>query len=370
MPVSSSPGLQIQENVPLAPLTTLGVGGPARWFARVVSEDELTEALGWAKRRDVPAFLLGGGSNLLVADAGFDGLIVQIASAGIQQDGPMLDVAAGENWDALVSFAVERGLAGMECLAGIPGSVGATPVQNVGAYGQEVAQTIRSVRAFDRRDRIFVELAQEECRFRYRGSLFNTDEPGRYAVTRVRFELRPGGQPELRYADLQRHFAGRNAPTLEDVAEAVRSIRRSKGMVLIPGDPDTQSAGSYFKNPVVGGGRVAEIAQAAALDPTAVPAYPAAEGCVKLSAAWLVEKAGFPKGFRLGAAGLSTRHALALTNRGGATCADILRLEEHVRGDVAARFGVMLEREPVLLGTCSQTVQTAGSLPFDCAQRD
>ncbi len=361
MPVSSSAGLKIEENVALAPLTTFRVGGPARWFARVVSEDELTAALHWAKRRELPAFLLGGGSNLLVADAGFDGLIVQIASAGIQQDGPTLDVAAGENWDALVSFAVGRGLAGMECLAGIPGSVGATPVQNVGAYGQEVAQTIRSVRAFDRLEERFVELSREDCRFRYRASLFNTDQPGRYAVTRVRFELYPGKGPELRYADLQRHFAGRAAsPSLEEVAEAVRSIRRSKGMVLIPGDPDTQSAGSYFKNPVLPAGRVAEIAEAASLETTAVPAYPAGEGCVKLSAAWLVEKAGFPKGFRLGAAGLSTRHTLALTNRGGATCADILRLEEHVRGGVAALFGAILEREPVLLGACSQRESASG----------
>ena len=239
----------------------------------------------------------------------------------------------------------------MECLAGIPGSTGGTPVQNVGAYGQEVSETISSVRAFDRSRDVFVDLAREACRFRYRASVFNTDEPGRYIVTSVRFSLRAGGEPTLRYADLQKYFAGCSAPpTLPEVAEAVREIRRAKGMVLIEGEPDTHSAGSYFKNPVVAAERLAQMAVAAKVDVDAVPRYPAGDGQVKLSAAWLMERSGFRKGFQMGTAGLSTRHALALTNRGGARCVDVLRLEEHIRLGVFERFGVRLEREAVLLG--------------------
>ena len=333
--------IEIQENIPRAPLTTFGVGGSARWFARVESETEMLQALDWARTRGVSAVALGGGSNLLVPDRGFPGLIVALALRGIVQEGNMFRVAAGENWDRLVSLAVADGLAGMECLAGIPGSVGATPVQNVGAYGQEVADTVRLVRAYDRVKRDFVELQAPECRFRYRESLFNTDERGRFLITRVDFELRPAEGVELHYADLRNSFAGRpGKPSVGEVAEAVRAIRRSKGMVLIPGDPDTQSAGSYFKNPIVPCAELAAIAKRSSFEAAAIPTY---------AAAWLVESAGFPKGFQLGRAGVSTRHTLALTNRGGATCAEILQLEEHIRSGVLARFGVRLEREPILL---------------------
>ena len=336
----------------MAPYTTFGVGGPARYFVEAGDEGAVLEAFRWALDRRLPLFVLGGGSNLLVADAGFDGLVLRVNLLGVKRDGCAFSVAAGEPWDPLVDLTIEAGCAGMECLAGIPGSTGATPVQNVGAYGQEVSQTVVSVRALDRVVGEFVELTAEQCRFRYRMSLFNTEERERYVITRVRFRLREDGAPELRYADLQRAFAGREkAPSLAEVAETVRRIRRGKGMVIAPGDPDTQSAGSYFKNPVVPAGRVAEISFAAGLEPTAVPVYPAGtRGDVKISAAWLIEKAGFEKGFQMGAAGISTRHTLALTNRGGASCAEVLRLEERIREGVRAQFGVVLDREPVFVG--------------------
>ncbi|MGI4826830.1 MAG: UDP-N-acetylmuramate dehydrogenase [Janthinobacterium lividum] len=344
--------MQIRERVSMSGYTTFKVGGEARFFAEAEQESEVVEAWRWAKEHGVPLFVLGGGSNLLVADSGFDGLVLRLAIRGVERDGSRFDVGAGESWDELVDRTVAAECAGMECLAGIPGSVGATPVQNVGAYGQDVAETIASVRALDRGTGDFMEFSGEECRFRYRKSVFNTEQRDRFLITRVRFALRPGGDPELRYADLQRHFArAEKTPHLAEVATVVRSIRRNKGMVLTPGDPDTQSAGSYFKNPMIPTTQVQGIAAAAQVEPAAVPVYPADEGWKKLSAAWLVERAGFERGFRLGAAGISTRHTLALTNRGGATCADILRLEQHVREGVAERFKVILEREPVLLGT-------------------
>lgn len=343
--------MQIREYVSLAGYTTFKVGGAARFFAEAAQESEAAEACRWGQERGLPLFVLGGGSNLLVADDGFKGLVLRTAIMGVEQEAGRFDVGAGVSWDDLVDQTVMAECAGMECLAGIPGSVGATPVQNVGAYGQDVAETIESVRALDRLTGTFVEFSNEQCRFRYRKSFFNTEQKDRFLITRVRFALRPGERPELRYPDLQRHFASQEGtPGLAEVADAVRSIRRSKGMVVTPGDPDTQSAGSYFKNPVVPTARVHGIAEAARVEANAVPAYPAEDGCRKLSAAWLVERAGLEKGFRLGSAGISTRHTLALTNRGGATCADILQLEELVRERVAERFGVNLEREPVLLG--------------------
>jgi UDP-N-acetylmuramate dehydrogenase len=357
--------MTIQPDVPLAPLTTFGIGGNARWFAAARAEADVAEAVAWARERDLPLLVLGGGSNLLVRDAGFPGLVLHIQIEGITHAGDgLLEAGAGVPWDALVDHALGLGLAGIECLAGIPGSVGGTPVQNVGAYGQEVAETIEAVRAFDRQTAAFVELSRPACRFRYRASLFNTDEPGRYIVTRVRLRLRPGGAPTLKYADLQRRFSvpahtpeehglggpalAKAAPTLQQVSAAVREVRRSKGMLLVPGDPDSRSAGSFFKNPVVGPAVLQRIqASAPGLD---VPHWPAGDGLVKLPAAWLLEHAGFVKGYGTGPAGISSRHTLALVNRGRATCADIERLQDEIVAAVAQRFGVVLEREPVLVG--------------------
>ena len=344
-------GLQIREEVPLAPYTTLGIGGPVRYFAVAATEEVVPEAVTWARERGLKLFILGGGSNLLVRDAGFDGLVLQIAIRGVESNGTgRLTAGAGESWDFFVDYTIGLGLAGVECLAGIPGSVGGTPVQNVGAYGQEVAETIESVRAFDRNSMQWVELGKAECRFRYRESLFNMDQRGRYIVTQVRFRLRAGGEPTLRYADLQRRFGGVDKPTLTEVATAVRGIRRKKGMLIVEGDADCRSAGSFFKNPIVGTEMLRQVAAAAGVDESKVPHWAAGEETMKLPAAWLLEQAGFVKGYGTGAAGISTRHTLALTNRGGATCADIERLQEQIAGGVRERFGIALEREPVLLG--------------------
>lgn len=345
------PGLQIREDVPLAPFTTLGIGGPARYFAGATTEEHVEAAVAWARERGMRLFVLGGGSNLLVRDGGFDGLVLQMRIAGVSRgEEGRLEAGAGEGWDGFVDFAIGLGLAGVECLAGIPGSVGGTPVQNVGAYGQEVAETIETVRAFDRETTMWVEIDRAGCRFRYRESLFNTDEPGRYIVTRVRFKLTPGGQPELRYADLQRRFAGREKPTLAEVARTVREIRREKGMLLVEGDADCRSAGSFFKNPIMKEEMLARIALAAGVEESKVPHWTAGEGKMKLPAAWLLERAGFVKGYGEGRARISSRHTLALTNRGGATCADVERLQMEIVDAVKQRFGITLEREPVLVG--------------------
>jgi UDP-N-acetylmuramate dehydrogenase len=341
--------VEIRDEVMLGPLTTLGVGGPARYFVEVLQEAELVEAMQWAEERGLEVFVLGGGSNLLVADQGFRGLVVRMGIRGVQQNGCSFQVGAGEVWDEFVTLAVQAGCAGVECLAGIPGSVGGTPVQNVGAYGQEVAETVAWVRVLDRRTRAFVELSNLECGFEYRTSVFNTTEKGRYVVTQVGFSLRADGNANLKYADLQKRFAGAT-PTLMEVAAAVREIRRAKGMLIVEGDADCRSAGSFFKNPVIEAGRVELVAEAAGVSAEEVPHWPAGDGKVKLAAAWLLERAGFVKGFADGAVGISSRHTLAVVTRGGASCADVQRLESTIVEAVLQRFGVRLEREPVLVG--------------------
>jgi UDP-N-acetylmuramate dehydrogenase len=346
----------IRENVALGPLTTLGVGGAARYFAVAESEQDVAEAVEWAEERGLPLFVLGGGSNLLVSDAGFSGLVLQIGIRGVKDCGEgCFEVGAGEVWDEFVDRMVKAGMQGVECLAGIPGSVGGTPVQNVGAYGQEVAETIVSVRAFDRQTKGFVDLVRAACKFRYRKSLFNKDEPDRFIVTQVNFRLHPDGLAQVTYGDVKRYFAeSAEVADLQIVANAVRKIRRGKGMFIVPGDPDCRSAGSFFKNPVVSEARLAEVAAAAGVEERAVPHWPAGDGegklAVKLSAAWLIERAGFGKGFVDGAAGISSRHTLALINRGGATAADVERLQARIQDGVEGKFGVGLEREPVKLG--------------------
>ena len=350
----------IEENKPLAPFTTFGIGGPARWFAEAASEDEIVEATAWAKERGVALFVLGGGSNLLVSDAGFNGLVLRVGLRGITAiDEPgarTYQVVAGESWEHFVQFSTQADCAGVECLAGIPGTVGGTPVQNVGAYGQEVASAIARVRAFDLKTRAFVEFAAAECGFAYRRSRFNTLDRGRYIVTCVDFRLTPGGAPTVRYADLQRALAEAQAEgkeaTLAEVAAQVRRVRQLKGMLLVEGDPDCRSAGSFFKNPVVGEEQLKQIAAVSAKEPPRFPAGPEPEslGKVKLPAAWLIEQSGFSKGYALGAAAVSSRHTLALTNRGGATAAEVLALAGEIAAAVEARFGIRLEMEPVMVG--------------------
>jgi UDP-N-acetylmuramate dehydrogenase len=350
--------LEILSDISLAQFTTLGIGGPARWFAEATSEEEIVEAAAWARERRVPLFVLGGGSNLLVSDKGFDGLVLHVAVRGIEMaDGSPTDAgtpqrifraAAGEFWEYCVQRALEAECAGVECLAGIPGTVGGTPVQNVGAYGQEVAPVIERVRAYDLAERSFVDLSAGECGFSYRRSRFNTVDRGRFIVTRVDFRLTPGGAPAIRYPELQRAVEAEIASgaelTLARIAEIVRRIRRSKGMLIVEGDADCRSAGSFFKNPIV----AKELLQWSTA--RSAPQFAAGEGCVKIPAAWLIEQAGFPKGYTLGRAGISSRHTLALVNRGGATAGEILALAEKISAAVEERFGIRLEREPVLVG--------------------
>ncbi len=346
--------MEILANVPLAPYTTFKIGGAAHWFAEAASEADILEAVNFSRERGLPLFVLGGGSNLLVSDSGFSGLVLHIALRGIREhfddDTLVLQAEAGEDWDQLVSHAVSLDCAGIECLAGIPGTVGGTPVQNVGAYGQEVSERINVVRALDLRSGKFVEMSGSECGFAYRQSIFNTSAKGLFIVTRVDYSLTAGGSPTLTYSDLQRHFqSASQPPSLAQVAEAVRTIRRTKGMFLVEGDPDCRSAGSFFKNPVVDWSALERIA--AAVPPEAkIPQYPAEDGKFKLAAAWLVEQAGFSKGYGNGHAGISSRHTLALVNRGGASAAEVLALSEEIVARVEKKFGIWLRREPVLLG--------------------
>jgi UDP-N-acetylmuramate dehydrogenase len=347
--------MTIQENVPLAPLTTLQVGGPARYFAEAASEDDIHEAVDFARAKRLSLFVLGGGSNLLVADSGWAGLVLKIVTGGITQQevggAVIFEVGAGVDWDEFVARAVTENCAGVECLSGIPGSIGGTPVQNVGAYGQEVSETIESVRAFDLKQGKTVVLPSEACGFRYRTSIFNSTERGRYIISRVTYRLAPGGSPSLKYADLQKHFASEgNPPSLAQVRTAVRQIRQSKGMLIVPGDPDCRSVGSFFKNPVLSEMQFQDLSRHAASKALKIPSYPALDAQHKVSAAWLVEHSGFSKGFTMGAAGISRKHALALINTGGARAEDIVRLKEKVQQGVQETWGIILEPEPVCVG--------------------
>jgi len=340
-----------EENVPLGPLTTLGVGGAAKFMARVRSEGDLVDAVEFARSQGLPVFVLGGGSNLLVGDAGFDGVVLRIEIAGslefVERDRSVeVEAAAGLDWDAFVLATCERGLTGVECLAGIPGLVGGTPVQNVGAYGQEVAETIVSVRALDLEAMQFVSLSAAECGFAYRRSVFNSTARRRYIVTAVTFRFSRGRSVELRYAELQRRFEGQS-PSPMEVYSIVREIRHGKGMLLVPGEADCRSAGSFFKNPVVD---AAVFQRIAAATEGAIPHWDADEGKVKLAAAWLVEQAGFHKGFAMGRAGISSRHTLAVINRGGAAAGEIVALRDEIVRRVEERFSVKLEQEPVIVG--------------------
>ena len=347
--------MNIQENVALAPLTTLQVGGPARYFTEARFEEEVREAVDFARTRGLPLFILGSGSNVVVADSGWSGLVLRIAIGGLTREESgetvLFSVGAGLDWDDFVAQTVAQNCAGVECLSGIPGSVGATPVQNVGAYGQEVAETIESLRAFDVKEEHVVLLPRPACEFRYRSSIFNTSERGRYIILRVNYRLQRGGLPSLRYADLREHFAQTSTPpALNAVRQAVREIRCRKGMLIVPGDADCRSAGSFFKNPVLGDETFRKLAARARARGLEVPSYPALEAQRKVSAAWLVEHSGFARGFRLGAAGISTKHALAIVNTGGAQAREIVRLKDAIQQAVENTWGILLEPEPVLVG--------------------
>jgi UDP-N-acetylmuramate dehydrogenase len=349
--------MTILENVPLAPLTTFKVGGPARYFTEPKSATEVGEGVDFARSRSLPLFVLGGGSNLVVADAGWPGLVLKLAISGIDERSSsesgktLFEVGAGEEWDKFVARAVTRNCAGVECLSGIPGSVGGTPVQNVGAYGQEVSETIDSVLAFDIKDGQIRELCAEACGFQYRTSIFNTSERGRFIILRVTYSLTPGGQPRIEYADLKKHFAGfQNPPSLASTREAVRRIRATKAMLITPGDEDCRSAGSFFKNPVLAPEKFEDLARRAAAKGLQIPSYPALDALKKISAAWLVEHSGFSKGYSSGRVGISRKHALAIVNRGDATAVDILGLKDHIQQRVDEIWDIQLQPEPIFVG--------------------
>jgi UDP-N-acetylmuramate dehydrogenase len=334
----------------LADLTTLRLGGPPARFVEVADEAAIIAAVRAADGADEPLLVLAGGSNLVVADAGFPGAVVRIVSRGVRARGNLLEVAAGEPWDPLVERCVAAGLAGFECLSGIPGSVGATPIQNVGAYGQEVSETILSVRAYDRTLDTVLEVGPEECGFSYRSSAFKRT-PGRWVVLSVAFELerRPDSMP-VRYAELARALAiaeGERAP-LADVRAAVLALRRRKGMVIDPADPDSVSAGSFFTNPVLDAAAFAALEERAGARP---PMFPQPDGSMKTSAAWLIERAGFRRGYGDPATvAISDKHTLALTNRGAGTTEQLVALAREIAAGVRERFGVELVPEPVFAG--------------------
>ncbi len=347
----------IQENVPLAPLTTFHIGGPARFLVEARSPSDVQESVAFARARSLPLFVLGGGSNLVVSDGGWPGLVLKVGIAGVErrpglQEGKALfDVGAGESWDRFVAEAVNAQCGGIECLSGIPGNVGGTPVQNVGAYGQEVSETIDSVEAFDLKDGQVRELCREACGFSYRTSVFNTTERGRFILLRVTYRFEPGGAPHLEYADLKRHFEERGSlPTLAETREAVREIRARKGMLIVEGDPDCRSAGSFFKNPMLSQTEHEALNRRATAKGLTVPSFPALEQAHKVSAAWLVEHSGFSRSYRLGNAGISRKHALAIVNLGGATAAEVLALKNLIQKRVEETWGVHLEPEPIFVG--------------------
>ena len=348
----------MQRDVPLAALTTIGIGGPARYYVRATTVDEVREAVRWSREHGVALFVLAGGSNLLISDDGFDGLVLHIDLRGItvesEDEYAMVKAAAGEPWDPFVAMTVANGWAGVECLSGIPGSVGATPIQNVGAYGQEVAETIARVEALDRTTDRVLSFTNWDCRFGYRSSLFKNHERERYIVLNVTFRLRVGGEATVRYLELRKKLdeQGIAMGDLVHVREAVIAIRKRKGMVIDAADPDTRSDGSFFMNPII---------PAAALDPfltkartllgdgMAPPHFPSGDE-VKLSAAWLIEHAGFEKGFVHGNVGLSSKHSLAVINRGGGTAREVKELVAMIQERVKERFGVEIEPEPNFVG--------------------
>jgi len=349
----------VVENVPLAPLTTLRLGGPARRLITPDREEEVIEAVTAVDGRGERLLVLGGGSNLVIGDDGFDGTVLRMRHRGFDVESSSADrvlvtAAAGEPWDELVTRCVGEGLAGVECLGGIPGLVGAVPMQNVGAYGQDVSETIVRVRTWDRAARRVVDFEREACRFAYRSSVFRGRDG--HVILSVTFAMtRSSTGSPVRYAELARALGlakGARAP-LAEIRETVVRLRRGKGMVVDDADLDTRSAGSFFTNPILEARELAELRERVApmLRPgEAMPVFPEADGRAKVSAAWLIERAGFAKGHALGPVAISSKHALALTNRGNATTFDLVALARTIRAGVQAKLGVTLENEPVFVG--------------------
>lgn len=344
----------LRENVPLAPMTTLGIGGAARYFADVTTIEALSAGIEWARALKLPLFVLGGGSNIVVADSGFAGLVLRMSIRGIEtrglEDSVLITAGAGEEWDALVARCVAGNWAGFECLSGIPGRVGATPIQNVGAYGQETSESLATVQAVDLITRKIVELNAIDCEFGYRTSRFKDRDRDRFVIARVTYRLSANGKPAVRYPELQKYLAERgvNDPTLSDVRDAVLTIRRRKAMVIDPSDTDSRSVGSFFVNPVVSVAELERIKRD--LSSEDLPAFPVSKDRVKLSAAWLIERAGIARGFTHGNVGTSTKHALAIVNRGGGTAREVIELKDLIQKRVVDLSGIALAVEPVFVG--------------------
>jgi UDP-N-acetylmuramate dehydrogenase len=350
--------LTTRKSVPLAPYTTLGLGGPAEELVTCTSIAGLTEAIQYADGKQIPVRVLGGGSNIIVSDEGVRGLVMHMAMRGFTMtrsgDEVLVRAGAGEPWEEFVARCIAEGLGGIECLSGIPGQVGATPIQNVGAYGQEVARVIERVNVLDRTSCTEKEIPGNECGFRYRQSRFKSEDVGRYIVTAVTFRLKRGASPVIRYPELEKHIresiGGVSLPAgqagLELVRNAVITLRRRKSMVVDPADPNSRSVGSFFMNPVLTRTAWKDVQDRWTSGP--IPMFPAGEE-IKVPAAWLVEHAGFPRGTRRGGVGVSANHALALVNLGGTT-RELLALAAEIEHAVLERFGVRLEREPVLFG--------------------
>jgi UDP-N-acetylmuramate dehydrogenase len=349
----------LRRNVRLAPMTTLGIGGAAHYFADVSRVDALLAGVEWAHSRELPMFVLGGGSNIVVADNGFPGLVLRVKLRGIttrvEAEQAVVTAAAGEDWDNLVAICVARNWAGVECLSGIPGLVGATPIQNVGAYGQETSETLVSLEALDIANGDLKKLNAADCDFGYRSSRFKTRDRERFVITSVTYRLSVKGKPAVRYPELQGHIAcqGTTDPTLEQVRDSVLSLRRRKAMVIDPQDPDSRSVGSFFVNPIVTRAECEQIKGRAAklvAPDGGMPTFAAAADRVKLSAAWLIERAGIDRGYVHGGVGTSTKHALAIVNRGGGTAREVIELKELIQSRVLDTFGVALTPEPVFVG--------------------
>jgi len=344
--------LSVEHGVSLAPFCSLGVGGAARWWARATRVDDVAAAHAWCADRGAALVVLGGGTNVVVADEGVDGLVLAVAPRGVtiadQREAVTVTAAAGEPWDEVVAAVVARGGAGLECLSGIPGLAGGTPIQNVGAYGQEVSSAIERLTVFDRTTASTVSLGPGECGFAYRTSRFKGEDAGRFIICDVTFRAakRPAST-SYRDVDAALTRAGIVDPTVAQVRTAVLEIRRGKGMVRDEHDPDSRSVGSFFTNPVVTAAAAERMSSDAG---TAAPWFAQPDGRVKVPAAWLIEKAGFVRGEADGAVGLSTKHTLALVTRAGAAAADVVRFAARIARRVEDRFGVRLRPEPVFLG--------------------
>lgn len=342
---------EIEKNVGLSEFTTFKIGGRARYFVEAGNEKDILGAIEFAGENALEIFILGGGSNILISDEGFDGLVLKISVKGVvlsdeNSEAVFVTAGAGEDWDELAAFCARENLQGFECLSGIPGLVGGTPVQNVGAYGQEISETIVSVKVLERASGKIFEMTNCDCCFAYRTSVFNTTEKNRFIVLAVTFALKSSGEPKIIYKDLREYF-GEKKPTLRETREAVLEIRRAKSMVIDLRDPNSKSAGSFFKNPVVKRERFAEICGKFG---GAIPCYSVDENAVKIPAAWLIERSGFHKGYRKGNAGISTKHTLAIVNLGNASANDVIALKNEIQRKVQEHFGILLKPEPVFVG--------------------